>query len=522
MRKRMLTCVLAVCLALLCLIGCAKTTQPSVTPPPGETDNRVVVSGSKTIFYGDDNGEKLTNPLMGWSYYAFPEEIIRYGIPDEFDVGIIKCSWDKIETERGVFDFSELTSAINRLRTDGKMVYLRLYLMPDDVWDVAGYPAWVKSVAGIDPDRFVARRIHIGSDREYAFEHPDYENATYLQLMSDFLERLAAEYPDGTVDAIDVRNYGLYGEWDSGWGNYFEPYANETDDRYTRVLYGPEDKPRILGKLVQVFADAFASFERTQIAINVPSATFDSDEEKEAYFYECAYDVAMDAGFAIRFDAVENSYSDRFFLKWLLDKYPDAPVFSETVGWTGDNPGFEAKHKMACDFVHSNTTTFGFYTGNWEYPFYNMNYDFYTESMRPSERFDNLVQGYRLIPEEISFNKEANVNGKIHFSSRWKNVGSGKLYLKYPLALSLIDAAGEEVYFAVREDFDITHTGMQAEYAYSTAFNLPTADVLPAGTYTVRIALVDPYDNNRSAIALPIGENANENRDYEIGRITLK
>lgn len=515
MKKKVLALLLSLCLG--CAVwGCGRTETPGGEDNPGgdPSDDRPVVSAARTIFYGDDNGEVLHNPLMGWSYYGSPDEIIRYGIPDAFDVGIIRCSWDEIEATRGQFDFRNLTNAIHRLRNDGKMVYLRLYLMPDDVWNIAGYPAWVKDVEGVG--EFKDASINNGA---YKFQHPDYGNAVYRGLVKTFLERVAAEYPDGAVDVIDARAYGLYGEWDSEWGNYWD----KTDPDYKIK------KQKVLNDIVAVYADAFKDYDRTKIALNVPSVTYSTEEEKAAYEKEGAYDAAMKAGFALRFDAVETVYHQNYFYEWLRAKnYPATPVFAESCyGWDTEKLSIDSAYRSFC-LARSNVATFGFFKGNYEAAT-DFNPDFYTDTMRPSDRYYDEEEdtyytiGYRIRPERISFNKEANTGGKIHFESSWVNTGWGVLYNDYPLALSLSDADGKEVYVAIRDDFDITGLIREsAPYAYSTAFNLPGADVLPAGVYTVRVALVDKYDNNRSAIAMPLSTDSNETRDYAIGTITLK
>ncbi len=504
--KKWISICLTALMAFVCLCGCGGNKQePAV-------DTRPVVSKSKQVFYGDDNGERLTNPLMGWSYYAFPEEIIKYGIPDDFDVGIIHCSWDQLEPVQGQFDFSLLTSAINRLKNDGKTVYLRLYLMPDNVWAIKGYPDWVRGIQGVG--NFTDVTIQVLGGQYYTFSHPDYSNKIYQSLMQTFLSTLCATYEDGFVDVIDARAYGLYGEWDSNWGNYWD-----TDNPQEMAK-----KTEVLNDLVDVYKEAFGPYEYTKIAINVPSETFTTEEEFVAYEKEAAYDNAMEAGFALRFDAIANYYhKDTYFFEWLRKKnFPNTPVFSESVNGLASTTDVITSYMAFCA-ARANIATFGFFKGNYE-KIYSYPYDYFEETLKPSERFDYQTIGYRILPKKITFSKEANVGGKIEFSSEWVNTGSGVLYRDYPLCLSLTDETGKEVYVAYRDDdFDLTKlTKESGTYTYTTKFNLPTADKLPAGTYTARIALVDKNNNNKSAIALPIGETGNQSRDYAIGKITIK
>ena len=496
--------------AFIAAITMAMCSFSACAGPETEKDTRPFVSGEKVVYRGVDNGSILHNPLMGWSYYAFPWEIIRYGIPDEFDVGIILCSWDQIEKTRGEYDFDLLTRAVNRLRLDGKTVYLRLYLMPDDVWKIAGYPDWVKSVPGVG--EFFEASIHDGA---YVFEHPDYLNKTYQGLVANFLAAVREEYEDGEVDVIDLRAYGLYGEWDSDWGNYWTGKYADSDPAEVAAL-----KKQALNDFVDLYKAAFGDFSRTNIAINVPSIGFDSEAETEAYWDTAAYRNAMEAGFAVRYDAFDNQVYDRLFINDIIDAYfPSAPVFGETnYGWDLERLNVEAV-LSSMHTLRANIATFGFYKGNYENALqYNEN--FFKDTLRPDKT--GKVIGYRILPTAIQYNKEANTGGKIHFTSQWENTGVGVLYNRYILGLSLTDARGEEVYFTVRDNFDITELISESEpYLFSTDFNLPAASELPAGTYDIRIALVNPYDNYKSSIAMPIDGNDGE-LNYKIGEITLK
>lgn len=510
MRRKEFKSILSVVLFVsLILLSCMSASCDSEK----NSNSRPIVSTEKVNYRGVDNGEVLHNPLMGWSYYAFPWEIIRYGIPDEFDVGYILCSWDQIEKTQGEYDFDLVTRAVNRLRLDGKTVYLRLYLMPDDVWKIDGYPAWVKDIEGVG--EFFETSIKVNNG-EYVFSHPDYLNKTYQGLVSKFLSEVYKEYPDGTVDIIDLRSYGLYGEWDSDWGNYWTEKYKDTNAQEIKEL-----KKRALNDFVDIYKQVFSEYKRTKIAINVPSIGFDTDEQHDEYWEIAAYKNAMDAGFAIRYDAFDNTIPQRLFIRRIIEKsFPLSPVFGETnYGWNLEKLNVEAV-LSSYHTLRANIATFGFYKGNYQNAItYNKN--FFTDTLKPHPTTKDCI-GYRILPTAIQYNKEANTGGKIHFSSQWENVGVGVLYNHYSLGLSLTNSKGEEVYFAVRDNFDITSLVKESDpYVFSTDFNLPKADKLPAGIYNVRIALVDSTNNYKSSIAMPINDN-DGNLNYMIGQITLK
>lgn len=479
-------------------------------------DNTVYVSGERTTYYGDDNGEALHNPLMGWSCYLDSWEIIRSdGIPDEFDVGYILCSWDEIEPVEGEFDFSAIDRAIKILKRDGKTVMLRFYLMPDLVWNIKGLPDWLFDKIGIENFKYISATAVDGVEMYY---HPPYGNKQYQACVKACLEALAEHYPDGAVDVIDNRVYGIYGEWDSNWGNYWT-----ANDRIQNPLT-PEDrieKERILNELIEIYKEVFGDYELTKIAQNVSGEYFDSREKALDYLKETALDNAYGSGFAIRYDATDNQLQENSIMRTILDEYfPQNPVFSESnFGWSTTMLNIDSTYASFCK-ERVNIATFGFYTGNYQNAIA-WKEDFFTATLKPND--DGDVIGYRIIPSKVTFNKEANSGGRLHFSSEWKNTGAGVLYRHYPLGLSLKDSTGKEVYFAVRNDFNITSLIKESSaYTYETTFNLPKADELPKGEYTVEISLVDKNDNYRNAIAMPIGTVGNTARSYPVGKLLIK
>lgn len=474
---------------IMCLsfVGCGKNKETSV---------------NNKYFYGVDNNEVLHNPGMGWSYSAFPEELMRFGIPDGYDVATIRLSWDKLEPQEGVFDFEYADRAVEQLKNANKMIYFRLYLMPDNVWGIDGYPAWIRDNY---PQIKFKQRV-LPELNNYSFYHPDYENAVYQGLIKKFLSEIKEHYPDGVADVIDVRCYGLYGEWDSGWGNYWDDEENY------------EDRKRlVLNRYVDIYSEVFGDFEQTEIAINIGAKRFGSNEEAEEYYDVGGYRNALDSGFAIRYDGVAGTSPDNLFLKkFIADYYPHSPIFSET--WNGFNPEqINIYVQWECfKEARVNTATYGFNKNNY--------------MKMPRDLFEKGLKemGYRILPSEIKYSETASRGGTFVFDSLWTNTGCGIMYKHYPLCVTLIDAAGEEVYMALREDFDLTELVSEkygslkngvCEYRYKTEFKIPTD--LKKGKYNLNISLVDKYNNYHDAVAMPLGENANETRRYKIGTLQI-
>jgi hypothetical protein len=491
------------------LIACAFacTASPDDTPPePQETEP----GDETTVFLGTDNGAPLSNPLMGWQCSGSPEEIVRLGIPGEFDVAVVRCSWDKLEPTKNGYDFDLLDRAVQKLRQTGKSIFFRLYLMPDNVWNIAGYPQWIKDEPGVG----AFKRVHfdnINGNGPYDFEHPDYSSPVWQGLVAKFLKYVAAHYPDGAIDVIDTRAYGLYGEWDSNWGNYWDVNAPGY----------PASKTAVLTQILNIYKDAFKDYRLTKISINVSSESFSSPQQARAYLQQAALDKAFEAGFAVRFDGVGTGFDpSSHVMQTVLDDYfPASPVFAETwYGWghPEHNAGLAYNSFMK---IRSNAVNYDFcisrygMTADREYRY---NPNFFINGLRPNA--NGLQIGYRILPARIELNGSATVGGEIRFASQWINTGTGVLYRHYPLKVSLTTASGVEVWSSVCDDFNITRLVKGEVYEYVRSFRLPAG--LAAGTYKVRIALVD--GNGQSAIRMPVGSADSKAAGYVIGSILIK
>lgn len=471
----------------------SSTTSSENTNPDKNITASVVRTVSQnvcTVKFAD-NDEVLHNPLMGWQYYAFPEEILTSDIPDGFDIVVIETSWDKLEPNDNEFDWNYLDRSIRKLREEGKTVYLRLYLMPDDVWSIDGTPNWLWTKYNV-PYQEVQGALN--ATGEYNLRHPLYWDKTYQAQVAEFLNAFAAHYKDGAADIIDLRCYGIYGEWDSSWLPF--NWGGDT------ML-----KTKTLNELIGLYTNAFGSYNTTRIAINVSS---DKHESNEEYKKEAAFDTAMSAGFAIRYDGVGISYDKDLFASQLVNQnFPKSPVFAETY-YGFDDTKFSVKNTLkAFLYYRVNGATFGFFKGNYK-RMLDQHLDEFNSGLKQ--------MGYRLLPEQIDYPEQISSGKTLTVTSTWKNSGVGVCYNKYPLAVKLVNSAGNTVYKEVDFQFDETSWVKGEDHTVTSSFQLPNHKFLPAGTYTLVISLVD--DKLVPAIALPVSTQTNE-REYVVGSIKI-
>lgn len=478
---------LSLCLPLL-IGGCAGTgAQPG---------NKQKEADAMRVVQFTDNGKVLHNPQMGWEAGASAEELLVYGIPAGYDVIQFRESWDVLEPEEGKYNWDKLDKAIALCKAKGVSVELGMYLQGSDVFGFTGIPDWIWTKYKIpyqivDTSDFT---VLPGRDDYVATKHPLYYNKLYQEKVSNFLKAVAEHYPDGTVDIVYVRPYGLYGEWDAGW--------NQFDWKGDREL-----KRKTLRELVQIYADAFQSYKETRLFIDVPAQDGGVDKYRD-YKEEAAYDLAMEHGFGIRFCGLGpgNFYG---IVGYMIDEhFPRSPVTSET--WFGWEPQtydvdetLESFYRFRCNVI-----TFGMpVTGT---------QDIIRDENR--EMFDTALKtiGYRLLPTTIEYPSSIRAGSETQIYSCWSNLGVGVCWKQYPIRYSLHDAQGKAVWSYTDKAFDQTAWVKGNDYEFTSKVTIPQ-DIAP-GDYTLRIALVDK--DGKARIALPI-EKVPDVREYAIGSVHI-
>lgn len=445
-----------------------------------------------------DNNEVLQNPLMGWQVTMSMQEVIDYGVPEGYGSVLLRQAWDELEPEEGQFQWELLDRSLEICKEAGVSIQMGMYLQASDVWGFKGIPDWVWEKYDI-PYQIVDSSSFESVDREnYPTKHPLYYNKVYQEKVRNFLTAVAQRYPDGTADILDVRFYGLYGEWDAGW--------NPFDWGGDRDL-----KRETLSDMLHMYMDVFKDYKKTKLCIDV--AHIAGDEYKwQDYRTEACHDIALENGFAIRSCGVgvDNYYG---MTKFVMDEAYSRfnPTNAET--WYGWNPGQFDLQKTLDTFysAHVNTMTFGMAT---------LSADYIREQNR--EMFDSAAKtmGYRLIPREISYPRSVKAGDSFEFVSTWANTGVGLCWRPYPLKLTVLDVQGNEVWSQVDQEFNQTQWIKGKKYTVTSSLTIPAELAEKKGDYELYISMVD--DQGKNAIALPVGDTGNKARLYKVGSFAIK
>jgi len=144
-------------------------------------------------------------------------------------------------------------------------------------------------------------------------------------------------------------------------------------------------------------------------------------------------------------------------------------------------------------------------------------------SLRPEDRasFERGLRaggiGYRLVLSEATWPDRLRSGQLLLLRQVWENQNVGRLYRRHLLKLYLVDRKGERHFSEIDESFDPRPWVRGEKYAVTSVFHLP-AD-LAAGSYEVRIALIDPRAGE-VAIALAM-EGGDSDKTYRLGMVEV-
>ena len=183
--------------------------------------------------YLQDNDKVIHNKQMGWVIHTYVDESIK----DYNDVDDIynKCDnvallymWNKLEPNEGDYRFDILDKAIAKFTKLNKNIHLRISTDPMIYLGANGVPEWVFEKYNI--------KYQTRDDYGCVAKYPDYLNPIYLEKMGNFLKALANNIKKyDNILQIDLRGYGEWGEWHSGYMHENRATHNEALRRIIKV-----------------------------------------------------------------------------------------------------------------------------------------------------------------------------------------------------------------------------------------------------------------------------------------------
>lgn len=469
--------------------------------------------GPITVAPAIDDHVVLHNPDMGWVIYEnYPVDPNPGGsstlvtLPDERfdDVGhvAIMFSWADVEREPGVYNFRDVDHAYDYWRKRGprgggggggaKQIQLRISTESLLWWNNANPPRGLgvpRHVLEKIPAERKQRRTEYGVE----FDVVDARDPAYLAALDQFLAAVAEHFSgDRPVTLIDLRGFGLWGEWHTGYR-----YADDASRRaalkaiidhwtaafpkhhlalcYSHDPDGPKDlhDGPVFG-YDETFTrryEKFLAYSAFDHAMTKPNITWRRDGAGGAVYSNqrklCEAEFAKLTRGPFMCEFVDGyASSKRGGAQWLEKKIDDAlslhPNYVNLLGWqAGDALAFVREQPMLI-------------------------------------RRGLREMGYRLVPTQVSYPATIAPGETFTVEITWENRGVGRALRDYHLRLIVeqapIDAGPVESSRWIKGQ----------RYTVTKELKLP-ADIAP-GTYPLHIGLIDPATG--TPISLPLKDGA--------------
>lgn len=471
-----------------------------------------------TVVYPERISGALNNPGMGW--IALEEQTgngkMDLGasgqLPEVDNIGI-QTSWALIERNEGVFDWSLIDRTIDYWTARGKRINFRICTDSLSLPEVYfGAPKWLYDDYGVKFKLF-----SYGSTVNQT-RVTDLTDANYQHFFERFMTKLSERYKNNPyIDTIDIRGFGEWGEWHSGYG-----FA-DMDERIAT-----------LGYIIDKYVDAF-------------------DAAGKTLFLSCSWDFQganEDGSNAIISD-------DTPYLEYVGESAFDHAMSLENVSFRRDGGAgngvvrYAHDERLMADVFRSGKKVAQiaeFFTG---YDAYLPKNGVYPYDMTPVEAVDELmfkmhanystvmgwvnievaniiddgsaeifnrgneIMGYRLAVDSAKWSDKVETGGKLDVVITMSNSGTGRFTLNnHNLKVALTTESGKEVASVINQDFDLrTLVSGEVINIYSV-IDIPQE--LKQGKYNISVSIVDANGNNAIRLA---NEGDYAKRIYPLGEV---
>ncbi len=466
---------------------------------------KLALEGYKTVAFEETNDLVAENEGMGWTML---EEPLYGGLPALGYVGnfpevkavSLSTAWSCFEERPGEYDWTVMDETIEYWAQQGKTINLRLCTdnLTLNQGVVNGCPAWLFEEPYNVP--FVTRDGEV---------YADLSDATYQEQLRKFLNAFAGHYNDenytyrDAIEVVELRGYGQWGEWHSGWNTYSS--VEERTETLRKII--AEWREAWEGKLLVI--SCTYEFVSAMTGVTNPA-------DYEEFMSDMGYDyVLQQDGITFRRDGIAfalREYDSRmaldyFYMNTGLPLFGEIGDAYEKHSDTDPYPLFEAMSEALHKWrVNYNTVI------SWTGQAFN---DVIQNETELVEYFNRLM-GYRLVPDKMQYSSEVKAGDKLYLNSLWSNQAMGRAWKDHDLSVYLENAAGETVYTGTDARFNPVSINGGEPHFFNLSYRLP--EDLAKGTYTLKFAVTD--EKGAPKLALPIAGN-DGNKKYYLGEVTV-
>ncbi len=445
--------------------------------------------GIKTAHLNESD-EVIDNPDKGWVIHYYDNTLSKYGARlagDDladfpgFAVVYLRLAWSYVEPEEGRYNWDILDEQINRWTAMGKKIAFRISCCESSPEQPYATPGWVEEAG--------ARGVYFG--KEGKNWEPDYGDPVFLDKLEKFLQAFAERYDNNQdVAFMDMGSYGVWGEW----------HTSSSSKKIWPV--------EVLKKHIDLHAKYF---KKTRLII-----LYGAGREVCSYARERA-----NAG--LRTDSVGvNAYYVDHGGYWTEKLCPplDAGHFEEfwrsrPVVVEPDHYRHSVRHNTwqrgstlarAVEDLHPTWVTVHHWPREW-----------LEENRELAGQLANRM-GYWFMLKTVVYPGVVKRGSQFIIQMNWENRGVAPIYKNYPVAISLKNRDGAEVFRAVHPTIDI-RSWMPTRVSVNNLRWIIPGDV-PAGKYLLRVGLVDAIESLAGSIKLG-SEGEEEDMFYRVGEIEI-
>jgi len=474
-----------------------------------------------TVIPREDTQAVLHNPDMGWIVYEnYPLDQRPNGsstlvtLPDEdfpdVDNVAIMFSWADIERREGEYDFSKADYAYDYWRKRGKQIQLRMST-ESLLWWTNSDPPSGKGIPDYVLDRLPPDKKQIRRWSGIPYVVVDARDPFYLERLKAFLKAVSRHFSgERRVTLVDLRGFGLWGEWHSGY-------------RYESV----EARREALIRIIDLYSEAF---KENYVAL---SYSYDPDSPKEYYagpcdrydpkftthyadyLYYSAFDYALRKdNVTFRRDGVGGAVhsNERRLCEEAFRIWRKAPMVCEFV--VGYRQAKQGGREHVTWFVEDALSLHPNYINLLGWQARDARDFLYERPDLIAYGLRNM--GYRLLPTRVRYPGAIRNGEAFSLEMEWVNRGVGRALQRYELRVLLADTNGK-VIGTCRAGPMETNRWIKGK-SYPVVKEIVFRDV-PPGRYELRLMLVDPRDGR--IIALPLVDRC-EDGSYRLGTILVR
>ncbi len=454
----------------------------------------VALATQQVVVTPEETDELLANPGMGWETFhrtCAKDKNLPAWIPST--VQYIRWGWKDLEVSPGVLNTNLVDRVLRESREAGQRLAFRV--MCCSPYDKRPYhPAWLADVGG--------RVYDADHNGKGPFPIPDMGDPVVLAVHLDFIRRLGARY-DGHPDLnhVDLGSMGWWGEWHLSGSKSAKWPSQEA-----------------CAKVVDAY---LAAFKKTPLVmlLNGKECAARAIAQGSGWRVDSMGDLGS---FSPKWNHMRNAYPEWHRTAHAEDAWKTAPVAYEPPMAVSEF--IEKQRPLRWIFNYALACHGSLFNGKSgilpDTPVFRAE----------TERFLKRL-GYRLVLKE--FAHPAQAGGALDVAMKWQNVGSAPCYRPYRVAYRL--SGGNGVDRILPGNVTVNRWLPGSVELFTEAFfkevpDLPPGPVndvcenvvlpadLPAGTYTLSVAVVD--ESLLPAVRLAIKGRGVEGW-YALSKVTL-